>query len=140
MTSKQHLKVQSITELVNAIQNSKKRYIALEGGSSSGKTWSIVQWLFFGYCMQNTGKRISMFKERLVWFKQTVLKDIYSVLGAYDLYDPNNHNKSDQEFYWNGNEMWYSGTNERKFHGRRQDLAWINEALDEGICLLRPSA
>jgi phage terminase large subunit len=52
----------------------------------------------------------------------------------HELYDPNNHNKTDKIYNLNGNIISYYGADDPgKIHGRSRDVLWINEAnqLDE---------
>jgi len=54
---------------------------ALEGGSRSTKTWSLIQWYLL-YCQENynKGKEITVTRDRLTWLKATVLKDFQEIL------------------------------------------------------------
>lgn len=110
----------------------KKKIIVLEGGSGAGKTWGIIQNLIL-YCLQNTGKRIVMMRETSVGFKKTALKDFKKIFKELGLWDDNKHRAGEQEYILNGNEIAYGGLDNATLHGGRQDVAWINEAIDEGI-------
>lgn len=111
--------------------NSDKSCFALEGGSRSTKTWSIIQWLLL-YCQENRnkGKEITISRDRLTWLKATVFKDFKEVLIKQGWWRDSSHNKSEMTYELLGNEISFIGLDEpAKLHGRKQNIFWINEAI-----------
>ena len=58
------------------------RGFLLEGGSRSGKTYSIIQFLVV-YCLSNNGKTITIARDTLANLKATVLPDFQKILMKY---------------------------------------------------------
>jgi phage terminase large subunit len=106
--------------------------IVVEGGSGASKTYSILQVIVM-ICLQHRGKRVTMLREKSVWFTRFTLKDFLKILTDEGIYSENLHNKTKQEYHLNGNEIIYGGLDNQALHGGRQDIAFINEAIDDGI-------
>jgi phage terminase large subunit len=108
-----------------------KQGFVLEGGSGSGKTYDIVNFLIL-YCQhyKNKGKDILVVRDTLVDLKKTVYKDFKKILESYDLYD-NYHDILSSPIHYNlfGNTIYFSGLDVMGAHGERHDLIWCNEAM-----------
>ena len=65
-----------------------KQGFVLEGGSGSGKTYDIINFLLI-YCQTNYNKNkdILIFRETFADLRKTVLKDFEKILRAYNLFD-----------------------------------------------------
>ena len=100
----------------------------LEGGSRSGKTWSIIQFLIV-YCLQNDKKIITIGRDTLTDLKDTILPDLLQQLESYGI--EYTHNKSNKQLYIGTNLIRYIGVsdNPNKTHGLRQDIFWLNEIM-----------
>ena len=113
--------------------NSKeKQGFVLEGGSRSSKTWSIIQFLII-YCQNNEGKgkKITCARAKFTWLKPSIISDFIEILVNLGLYDSNNHNKTDSIYLLYGNQISFIGLDDKqKLHGRKQDIFWINEAIE----------
>lgn len=117
------------SRLLTDILATDKKGIVLEGGSRSSKTWSIIQYLCL-YCQENTGKEITITRDRLTWLKLTVIRDIKKVLEGLRWWADKNYNKQDGTYELLGNLITFVGLDEpAKLHGLRQDIFWINEAI-----------
>lgn len=109
-----------------------KQGFILEGGSRSSKTWSIIQFIIV-YCQLNEGKgkKITCARAKFSWLKPSILADFIEILIKYELYDINNHNRTDSIYILYGNYVSFIGLDDKqKLHGRRQDIFWINEAME----------
>lgn len=106
------------------------RGFLLEGGSRSGKTYSIIQFIVV-YCQLNSGKTITIARDTLANLKATVLPDFQKILIELKQYKSENHNKSEHIYTLNGNTIRFIGLNDdiMRAHGIRQDVFWINEAI-----------
>ena len=72
------------SKILKELTNSNKRIVALEGGSSSTKTWSILQWIIIN-CSQSNKEVYTIARLKMTWTRATVLKDFESLWLMYDL-------------------------------------------------------
>lgn len=105
-----------------------KKIVALQGGTRSAKTWSVLQFLI-ELCMEYSGLSISICRETLPALKATVMKDFFAILEEEGLYYEDNHNKTDRIYSLKGNLIDYFSLDEpQKIRGRKRDILFINEA------------
>lgn len=107
------------------------RGYALEGGSRSTKTWSIIQFLCL-YCQlhKDEGKEITIARDRLTWLKLTVLRDFQEVLKGWGWWNDNDFNKTSNEYHLFGNRFTFVGLDEpAKLGGLKQHIFWLNEGI-----------
>ena len=121
------------SRILDELLNSDKRINVLEGGSSSTKTWSILQWIIIN-CSQNKNELYTIARLKLTWTKATVLRDFEMQWNMYDLpiHPVFNINRAEQTYYLWNNEISFIGLDEpQKAHGRRQDCLWLNEGMED---------
>lgn len=105
------------------------KIIVNEGGSGSGKTYSVLQLLIFEIAMRETGKIISIVRETFAELRTTAMRDFFRILESNDLYEPKNHNKSENTYRLNGNTFEFIGMDKaHKKRGARRDYLYVNEA------------
>jgi phage terminase large subunit len=119
--------------------NNNTRVSILEGGSRSGKTWSIIQFLLI-YCYANRGQGLTIIIARdfLTSLKATILPDFKEILLEYGIFRDANFNKSEMIYNLYGNTIRFMGLdNADKVHGAKSNILWINEAIssDKDIVL-----
>lgn len=108
----------------------KQRVTLLQGGTRSGKTYSVVYYLIW-LCKSypDAGLEIDICRDTFTALKSTAWKDFKDVLLKHGLYHPDYHHKSDHAYMLFGNRISYYGAdNPDKIHGRARDILWINEA------------
>jgi len=104
------------------------RYLVNQGGSGSSKTFSIAQ-LIIILCHEQTGNRFSIIRKSLPDLKKSAMRDFINLLRNYNLYNEDNHNKTDNIYELNGNEIEFFGLEKgQKVRGARRDYLWLNEA------------
>lgn len=122
------------SQLLHVLMEGDRKIKVLEGGSRSGKTYAVLQWLIL-YCQnhEGEGRRITICRKRLTWLKDTVLKDFKDILKQYGIWRDKHFTKTVLEYNLYGNEVSFIGLDEpQKLHGRKQDVFWINEAIEAG--------
>jgi len=123
------------TKNLKAIEDGYK-IIVNEGSSRSTKTFSIMQILMvLGY---ESKKKLTytIVREKMTWLKSTLLKDFEEILNMYNIpVKPEiNRNRPDQVYEVFGCEFAFFGLDyPEKFKGRKQDVFWINEAMESNI-------
>ena len=123
------LSIQIKTNVVfEHLVNSEKRIIIEQGGTRSGKTYNILMWLLFKYCMENRGKIITITRKHGPALRGSSMRDFFEILQNYDLYSEDAHSKSVNEYYFMGNTIEFVSLDEpQKIRGRKRDLLFINE-------------
>ncbi len=106
-----------------------KKIVCLQGGSRSGKTFNTLIW-WIQKLLKEDKKTLSIFRKTLPSLKNSVLKDLVSVLEMYEIYDPTKWHK--QEGWYelpNGSIInWGSADEPQKLRGSKRDYLFCNEA------------
>ena len=109
-----------------------KQGFVLEGGSGSGKTYDIINFLLI-YCQTNYNKNkdILIFRETFADLRKTVLKDFEKILRAYNLFnDASFHRSAPVCYSFMGNKIFFTGLDSVGSHGERHDVIWGNEGME----------
>ena len=106
-----------------------KRYIVNEGGTRSGKTFSITQALIV-YCEFNAGTRVSICSHSLPHLKRGAMRDFDTIIHAWGKYQEEMHNKSDNVYHFpNDSYVEFLGLEVAdRAKGSSRDICFINEA------------
>ena len=111
------------------LQKSDKRITVEQGGTRSGKTYNILLWLIFAYSTREKGKTITVCRKSFPSLRASVMRDFFDILRQYGLYHDEFHNKSNSEYYLNGNLVEFISLDQpQKIRGRKRNLLYINEA------------
>ena len=107
---------------------SQKRITVNQGGTSSSKTWSILQLLYILADKSKKGVLISIVSESMPHLKRGCMRDFFTMLKELGLYIRDNHNKTDHSYQiGNSTIEFFSSDNEAKLRGARRDILYINE-------------
>ena len=106
-----------------------KRYIVNEGGSRSGKSFSIMQVLIFT-CIKNSGLRVTVASHSLPHLKRGSMRDFDVIIRDLAMYFEDWHNKTDNVYHFpNGSYIEFIGLEDAdKARGASRDILFINEA------------
>ena len=109
--------------------NSESKIVVEQGGTRSGKTYNIILYIIFQYCLKHTKKTITITRKTFPSVRASVMRDFISILKEYDIYREEYHNKSNSEYYLNENLIEFISVDQpQKIRGRKRDLLFINEA------------
>lgn len=98
----------------------------IQGGSSAGKTYSILIYLIYYALKRNV--LISVVAESVPVLKRGAYKDFIDIIQKLNLYDENKHNKTDRIYQLNGSTFEFFGAEDSdKLRGARRDVLFINE-------------
>lgn len=115
----------NIRFLENEINN--YRILAFPGGTRSGKTYSIVQWIW-RQLDRYSGVEYSIVRQTLPAVKGTVINDFTQIGQDAGLYTDKNHNLTEKFYLHNGNTVkYFSGDTVDKMKGIKQHLLYLNE-------------
>ena len=109
--------------------SSKNKIIVEQGGTRSGKTFNILLYIIFEYCLKNNNKTITIARKTFPSVRATVMRDFIDILKQYGLYREEHHNKSSSEYKLNNNLVEFISVDQpQKIRGRKRDILFINEA------------
>lgn len=104
-----------------------KRIQVLQGGTSSSKTYSILQFMVYVATQSNLPLVMSVVAETSPNLHRGAIRDFINILG--DSYHPNMHNKSTDTFTFGKSIIeFFSVDQPHKARGPRRDWLFVNEA------------
>ena len=112
------------------LKSCKSRIAVFQGGSRSGKTYSIIT-LLIEWCVRNpnSGWWITVVRATLPALKGSVLRDFIQILQREGYYSERNHNKTDQTYdLWGTQWEFISISDSHRIRGRKRQICFINEA------------
>jgi len=108
---------------------SNTKIIVEQGGTRSGKTFNILLYLIFEYCLKQSNKTITIARKTFPSVRATVMRDFIDILKQHKLYREELHNKSSSEYKLNNNLVEFISVDQpQKIRGRKRDMLFINEA------------
>ena len=111
------------------LDNLQKKILVEQGGTRSGKTYNILMWLIFSYSYNNKKKTVTICRKTFPALRSTAMRDFIEILKDNKIYDEQYHNKSNNEYYLNGNRFEFISLDQpQKIRGRKRDILFINEA------------
>lgn len=100
-----------------------------QGGSRSGKTYSICQ-VLIELCFKNKGAGIviTIVRKTFPALRSSVMRDFMQILTEGGNYQEENHNKSQATYNLFGNLVEFISTDQpQKLRGRKRDILYVNE-------------
>lgn len=114
------------TSCFNKIATMTKPVRVVQGGTSAGKTYSILLYLIY-YALKRE-VLISVVAESIPVLKRGAYLDFINILKALGLYDESKHNKTDRIYQLNNSTFEFFGAEDSdKLRGSRRDVLFINE-------------
>lgn len=109
--------------------NAKQNLIINPGGTSSSKTYSILQLLYLIALQRKSPRVISVVSYAFPHLRLGAVRDFDSILTAQGIIPDNIRNKTDMTYRIGNSIIEFFGTeNLGKVHGPRRDILFINEA------------
>jgi phage terminase large subunit len=115
------------TTAARKISKLRSRIRVVQGGTSAGKTYAILQVLIF-YCL-NKPFHISVVAESIPHLRRGALKDFLKLMAENNLLKSNNFNKSTLTYTFDNGAIieFFSADQPDKLRGARRDILFINE-------------
>ena len=109
---------------------SQKRITQHIGGTRSGKTYAILQWLIVRALQERLD--ITVVRRTVPSLKRSVIKDFKDILTNLDIWETERYNISDRIFsFGNGSTLSFINTDDpEKLRGVKSDVLFIDEASE----------
>jgi phage terminase large subunit len=113
--------------------NSDSRITVHVGGSRSGKSWAILQWLIVQALTDK--KIVTIVRKTIPSLKRTVLKDYRDIMNSLGIWSEDEFNVTDRIYtFYNDSEIQFISTDDpQKLRGLKSDLLWLEEANEIDI-------
>lgn len=112
------------------IQNANSRVTQHIGGTRSGKTYAILQWLLV-QMISNDGLNITVVRKTIPSLKRTVIKDFIDILKGLDIWKEDDYNATDRIWnYYDSTIQFISTDDAEKLRGIKSDILFIDEASE----------
>jgi phage terminase large subunit len=109
--------------------NSNKRISVFQGGTRSGKSYNILVTLIYNLLKRQEPVTLSIVRKTLPAIKGSIMRDFFDILDKMDIYDPNDHNKTENYYTLNNSLIEFvSVDHPQKIRGRKRDILFCNEA------------
>ena len=113
---------------------SKKRFKVHQGGTRSGKTFAVCQYLTYLLTSSKEPLIISIVRKTLPALKGSVLRDFILILQQTGLYFEGTHNKAENTFTYGDHIVEFLSVDEpQKIRGRKRNIAFLDEANELNI-------
>lgn len=113
--------------ILNEMMASNHRFILNVGGSRSGKTYAILQYILI-YCIKNKDKIITIARKTFPSLRLGAYREFIQMLKDYELYREANHNKTNNFYTLNGNTIQFISLDQSiKLRGLKHDLVFVDE-------------
>ena len=107
---------------------SNKRFKVHQGGTRSGKTYAICQYITYLLTTSQEPLVISIIRKTLPALKGSVLRDIITILEQTGIYYLGIHNKAANTFEYGKHLIEFLSVDEpQKIRGRKRNIAFLNE-------------
>ena len=112
------------------VENAKSRVSQHIGGTRSGKTYAILQWLLVQMIAKD-GLNVTVVRKTIPSLKRTVIKDFTDILKSLDIWNENDYNATDRIWsYYNSTIQFISTDDAEKLRGIKSDILFIDEASE----------
>ena len=112
------------------VKNSPAKIQVHQGGTRSGKTYSILTALIeLCHRNENSGAVITIARKTFPAIRASVMRDFFEILEREDIYNVELHNKSEATYILFGNMVEFISVDQpQKVRGRKRDILFVNEA------------
>ena len=121
---------------------STKRIVCCQGGTRSGKTYSLLK-VLIAYAHENRGKGsvVTICRKTLPALRASAMRDFFEILQKEDLYDVSQHNRSEHTYLlWGTLFEFISVDQSDKVRGRKRQVLFLNECNELSLSDFRQLA
>ena len=125
----QELNIQTTITFQNII-DSKSRVQQHIGGTRSGKTYAILQYLLVKM-IEREGINITVVRKTIPSLKRTVIKDFIDILKGLNIWNEGDYNGTDRIWnYYDSTIQFISTDDAEKLRGIKSDILFVDEASE----------
>lgn len=114
---------------IAALLDGRHSIIVNYGGTRSGKTYAILQLIYFLACSGNRGKIISIVSESFPHLKRGCMREFALIAESFEGKGLAGFNRSDNIYSFRSGSIveFFSADNAGKVHGPQRDILFVNE-------------
>ena len=116
-----------VTPVFHKLHSATATTVVNVGGAGSSKSYSSLQ-LIISECSGVTGQSFLIMRKTMPALRMTTMRDFFNMLKEYKLYNPSNHNKTENTYYLNGNLIQFAGLDDVE---KIKSSAWNKILLEE---------
>lgn len=119
------------TKTYGNIQNSTYRITQHIGGTRSGKTYAIIQWLIV-QGLARPSLEITVVRKTIPSIKRTVLKDFKDIMQSFNIWNAERFNQAERVYAFNNKSLiqFINTDDPDKLRGVKSDILFIDEASE----------
>ena len=107
---------------------SKARYFVSQGGTRSGKTYAICQYLIYLLTTREDAIVIDVIRKTLPALKASIMRDFFSIAESTGVYFDGVHNKAENTFQYGKHLVRFLSIDQpQKIRGSKRNIAILNE-------------
>lgn len=126
-------RVIEFTRVFDLLEGSDKRIVSLRGGTRSSKTYNTLIWWIWKL-KHETGCILTIARNTMPALKASAMRDFFEILDRMGLYQESSHNKTSNEYTFNGNLIEFIGVDQsERVRGRKRDYLFLNEANENTL-------
>lgn len=115
---------------LDQLLKSNKRFVSMVGGSRSGKTYAVLQFIII-YCLKNTDKTITISRKTFPALRAGAMREFLSLLKEYEIYKVDDHNKTSNTYTLHNNLIQFLSIDQAdKLKGIKHSLVFIDEVTE----------
>ena len=128
------MKIQANKQFYQCVESVDKRFVIHNGGTRSGKTYAILQYLI--YKALNTDPKealnFTIVRKFLPSLKDSGYSDFFEILNSWNYYLESNHNKTDLKYVLNGHTFKFLATGDQpeRLRSMKRDILYIIECQE----------
>jgi len=128
------MEIQANKQFYQCVESVGKRFVIHNGGTRSGKTYAILQYLI--YKALNTDPKealnFTIVRKFLPSLKDSGYADFFEILNSWEYYDETNHNKTDLKYVLNGHTFKFLATGDQpeRLRSMKRDILYIIECQE----------
>jgi len=112
---------------LDQLLRSDRRFISMVGGSRSGKTYAILQWIII-YCLKNRDKTVSIARKTFPALRAGAYREFIQLLKDLDIYVVDDHNKTNNTYTLHDCLIQFISVDQSiKLRGLAHDVVFVDE-------------